>query len=101
MAEEVTIDHTSQEEISPGAEPGSSRNSVLMSTDSYEDVDEYLDNSINQPTHKRLPSGTIHEIKCESDTVVNENTPNDEESDGRETPTVSQDSQSDNTVSNL
>ena len=66
MAEAEASDSSQQEEIVPGGDPGSSRNSVLVSTDSYEEIGEYLESGAVEQTHKRLPSGTIHEIKGDS-----------------------------------
>ena len=86
MAEEVRVEPAAVEEIDPGAEPGSSRNSVLVSTDSYEEIEEYLDDSTGAQSHKRLPSGTIHEIKCDSDSA----TPSLNHTTDRDTPPVSQ-----------
>ena len=88
MAEEVRVEPTADEEIGPGAEPGSSRNSVLVSTDSYEEIEEYLDDTTESTGHKRLLSGTIHEIQCENDSPTSQPVLNHTED--RDSPSVSQ-----------
>ncbi len=62
MAEEGEVDHPHQEDIPQGHEPGASRNSLLVSSDSYEELTLVLDEQLNVSPRKRLPSGSISQI---------------------------------------
>ncbi len=65
MADEGTQD-SSSEDILQGTEPGASRNSMLLATDSYEDIAQYLqdispDDTSGNALNKRLASVKINE----------------------------------------
>ena len=71
MAADVENDAVS-EDILQGSEPGASRNSMLLATDSYEDLASYLSDSNISFERERLSSGSINEITQSDDVQSND-----------------------------
>ncbi|ELT95737.1 hypothetical protein CAPTEDRAFT_164017 [Capitella teleta] len=67
MAAEISNDSPS-DEILQGSEPGASRNSMLLATDSYDDLASYLSDTNLSSDRDRLSSGSISEITHPTET---------------------------------